>query len=58
MNQKDANVKQEELKTIIKEVAKEVMGIWEKASVPYWGMGYTEKYLDKLWKTKVKIAQY
>lgn len=57
MHQKDANVRQVELKSIIREVAEEVVGIWQKASVPCWGVDYTEKHLKKLWDTKLKIGK-
>ena len=35
------------LKPIIMELAKEVVGILEKALAPYWDVGYTGKELKK-----------
>ena len=47
MHQKDANVRQVELKPIIKEVAEEMVGKWEKASIPCGSVVYTTKYIEK-----------
>ena len=57
MHEKDLNIRQVELNPIIREVAEEVVGIWEKASVPCWGVVHTEKELKKLWDTKLKIVK-
>ena len=57
MHQKDANVRQVELKPIIKEVAEEVVAIWEKASIPCWGVVHTTKRIEKMWGTKLKIGK-
>ena len=46
MHQKDANVRQVKLKPIIKEVAEEVEGMWEKPSIPCWGVVYTTKHIE------------
>ena len=40
MHQKDANVRQVELTSIIREVAEEMVGKWVKASIPCWGVIY------------------
>ena len=45
LHAKDGNVRRVELKPIIREMAKEVVGIWEKASVACWGASYSEKGL-------------
>ena len=43
LHDKDGNVRWVELKPTIREMAKEVVGIWEKASVACWGASYSEK---------------
>ena len=45
MHQKDANVRQVELKPIIKEVAEEVVGKGEKATIPCGGVVYNKIYI-------------
>ena len=57
IHQKDVNVRQVELKPIIKEVAEEVVGIWQKASIPCWGVVYTAKHIEKMWGAKLKIGK-
>ena len=56
MHEKDANVRQVELKAIIRLVAKEVVDIWEKALAPRWGVGYTEKELKNVVGDKSKTS--
>ena len=56
MYQNDANARQVELKPIIKEVAEEVVGKWENASIPCWGVIYTTKYIEK-WGNETKHQQ-
>ena len=53
MHQKDANVRQVELKPIIKEVAEEMVGKWEKASISCGSVVYTTKYIEK-WGSETK----
>ena len=57
MHQKNADVRLVELRPIIKEVAEEVVGIWENASIPCWGVAYTTKHIRKLWEIKQKIGK-
>ena len=42
----DANVRQVKLKPIIKEVAEEVEGMWERPSIPCWGVLYTTEHIE------------
>ena len=53
MHQKYVNVKQVELKPIIKEVAEEMVGKCEKASISCWDVVYTTKYIGK-WGNETK----
>ena len=58
IDEKDANVRQVELKPIIMDVVTELVSILTKALDPCWGVGYTEKRAEKTsLETKVKIAK-
>ena len=57
MHQNDVDSRQVLLKPIIRDVAAEVVSIWQTASIPCWGVDYTEKRLLKMWEGKRKIAK-
>ena len=45
------------IKPIIRDVAEEVVSLWRKASVPCWGVDYTEKRMNKMWEERHKITK-
>ena len=57
MQQKDDDVRQVELNLIIKEMAEKVVGKWEKASIPCYGVVYNTEYIEKCRERKLRSVK-